>query len=250
VARSRFRRGWTLFVDQLIKDRHRSSSDGQQPRDLLDLLLAARDPETGKPFSQEQLRDQVATMILAGHETTAVTIFWALYLLALAPDAQEQVAEEAGLAGSHDESPAVGHLVYTRAVIEETMRLYPPAYVIVRAAREADEIAGMPVRPGDLMVISPWLLHRHQRRWVDPEAFVPERFMPGAPVVDRSAYLPFGVGPRVCIGAQFAITEATLVLSRLMASFRIELVEQRPVMPIAIVTTQPDRHPKFQLTLR
>jgi cytochrome P450 len=250
VARSRFRRGWTLFVDQLIKDRHRSSSDGQQPRDLLDLLSAARDPETGKPFSQEQLRDQVATMILAGHETTAVTLFWALYLLALAPDAQEQVAEEAGLAGSHDESPAVGHLVYTRAVIEETMRLYPPAYVIVRAAREADEIAGMPVRPGDLMVISPWLLHRHQRRWVDPEAFVPERFMPGAPVVDRYAYLPFGVGPRVCIGAQFAITEATLVLSRLMASFRIELVEQRPVMPIAIVTTQPDRHPKFQLTLR
>ena len=250
LARSHFRRAWTAFVDQLIKDRRRSSSEGQQPRDLLDLILTARDAETGEAFSQEQVRDQVATMILAGHETTAVTLFWALYLLARAPDVQDRVAEEAELFGSGEDVPSITRLVYTRAVIEETMRLYPPAYVIVRAAREADEIAGMPVRPGDLMVVSPWLLHRHRRRWVEPDAFIPDRFMPGAPAIDRYAYLPFGVGPRVCIGAQFAITEATLVLSRLVGSFRIELDDPRPVLPVAIVTTQPDHHPAFRLFSR
>ena len=250
LARSHFRRAWTGFVDQLIKDRHRSSSEGQQPRDLLDLILTARDAETGEAFHQEQVRDQVATMILAGHETTAVTLFWALYLLARAPDVQDRVAEEAELFGSGEDVPSITRLVYARAVIEEAMRLYPPAYVIVRAAREADEIAGMPVRPGDLMVISPWLLHRHRRRWVAPDAFVPDRFTPAAPAIDRYAYLPFGVGPRVCIGAQFAITEATLVLSRLIGSFRIELDDPRPVLPVAIVTTQPDHHPAFRLFSR
>ena len=250
LARSRFRRAWTAFVDQLIKDRRRSSSEGQQPRDLLDLISTARDAQTGEAFSQEQVRDQVATMILAGHETTAVTLFWALYLLARAPDAQDRVAEEAELFGSGEDISSITRLVYTRAVIEEAMRLYPPAYVIVRAAREADEIAGMPVRPGDLMVVSPWLLHRQRRRWVEPDAFIPDRFMPGAPAVDRYAYLPFGVGPRVCIGAQFAMTEATLVLSRLVGAFRIELDDPRPVLPVAIVTTQPDHHPAFRLFSR
>ena len=251
LPRSHFRRAWTAFVDQLIEDRRRSSSEGQQPpRDLLDLVLAARSPETGKAFSQEQVRDQVATMILAGHETTAVTLFWAVYLLACAPDAQDRVADESERFGSSDGVTAVDRLVYTRAVLQEAMRLYPPAYVIVRAAREADEIADMPVRPGDLMVVSPWLLHRHRRRWIEPDAFMPERFMPGSLAIDRYAYLPFGVGPRVCIGAQFAMAEATLVLSRLVGTFRIELVDPRPVMPVAIVTTQPDHHPAFRLLSR
>jgi cytochrome P450 len=248
-ARRRFRAEWITFVDQLIEARQ-AVSDGQQPRDLMDLLMAARDAETGATFTQEQLRDQVATMILAGHETTAVTLFWAFYLLALAPDAQDQVAREAGSSRAPDGHPEMGHLVYTRAVIEETMRLYPPAYVIVRAAREPDELAGMKISRGDLVVVSPWLLHRHRQRWEDPDAFMPERFLPGAPAIDRYAYLPFGIGPRVCIGAQFAITEATLVLSRLIESFRIELAQQRPVMPVGIVTTQPDHHPAFRLQTR
>jgi cytochrome P450 len=135
-------------------------------------------------------------------------------------------------------------------VVEEAMRLYPPAYVIVRAAREPDELAGMRISRGDLVVVSPWLLHRHRKRWEDPDAFRPERFLPGAPAIDRYAYLPFGIGPRVCIGAQFAITEATLVLSRLVESFRIELAQERPVMPVGVVTTQPDHHPAFRLHTR
>jgi cytochrome P450 len=135
-------------------------------------------------------------------------------------------------------------------VVDEAMRLYPPAYVIVRTAREPDEVAGLPVRPGDLVVISPWVLHRHRRRWTNPDAFEPERFLPGAPAVDRYAYLPFGVGPRICIGAHFALTEATLVLSRLLQSFRIELASSEPLMPIAVVTTQPDHQPWFRLKPR
>jgi cytochrome P450 len=248
-ARRRFRAEWIAFVDQLIQARH-AVSDAEPPRDLLDLLMATQDAETGTAFTQEQLRDQVATMILAGHETTAVTLFWALYLLALAPEAQDQVAHEAASSRAAAGLPEIGRLVYTRAVVEEAMRLYPPAYVIVRAAREPDELAGMRISRGDLVVVSPWLLHRHRKRWEDPDAFRPERFLPGAPAIDRYAYLPFGIGPRVCIGAQFAITEATLVLSRLVESFRIELAQERPVMPVGVVTTQPDHHPAFRLHTR
>src|SRR3954452_11292917 len=106
------------------------------------------------------------------------------------------------------------------------------------------------IQPGDIIVVSPWVLHRHRRRWTDPDAFDPERFMPSAPPVDRYTYLPFGLGPRVCIGAHFALAEATLVLSRLLKNFRIELVSSKPVMPIGVVTTQPDHQPPFKLHAR
>ena len=106
------------------------------------------------------------------------------------------------------------------------------------------------MKPGDLAIISPWVLHRHRKRWHQPDAFVPERFLPGVSAIDRFAYLPFGVEPRVCIGAHFALTEATLVLAELMRSFRIELVTTRPVLPVAVVTTQPDHAPLFHLHRR
>jgi unspecific monooxygenase len=185
-------------------------------------------------------------MILAGHETTAVTLFWSLYLLSHAPDVQARVADQ----GAASSAPALERLPYTRAVVDEAMRLYPPAYVIVRAAREADVICGTPVAPGDLVVVSPWVLHRHQRLWRNPGAFDPQRFLPGAPPIDRFAYLPFGVGPRVCIGAHFALTEATLVLSRLVGAFRFSLADTTPVLPVAIITTRPDRHPPFRIVPR
>ena len=237
------------FFEALIARRRQAGA--AQPRDLFDLLLAARDPETGQAFSPAQLRDQAATMIMAGHKTTAVALSWGLYLLALAPDVQDRAAAEAQDAGTDpDGAPRFDRLAYTRAVIDEAMRLYPPAYVIVRAAREPDEVAGVRIRLGDLIVVSPWLLHRHRRRWSDPDAFDPERFMPGAPGMKRYAYLPFGVGPRVCIGAHFALTEAVLVLPPLLKSFRIELASTLPVMPVAIVTTQPDHQPPFRLLPR
>jgi cytochrome P450 len=251
LGRLWFSRRWMRFFEQLMAERHRSGPSPEKPRDLFDLLLASRDPETGRAFSATQLRDQAATMILAGHETTAVALSWALYLLALAPESQERVAQEATQVPLNGEgAAALERLTYTRAVLDEAMRLYPPAYVIVRTARVPDEVAGLGVRSGDLMVVSPWVLHRHRRRWANPDAFDPERFLPGGPGVDRYAYLPFGVGPRICIGAHFALTEATLVLARLLQSFRIELVSSAPVTPVAIVTTQPDHQPWFRLKPR
>ena len=247
VARHFFRRRWTAFINALMAARARQGGGADQPRDLFDLLLAARDPETGAAFSPAQLADQVSTMILAGHETTAVALFWSLYLLSLAPDVQARVAEEGAAAA---DGPGLDRLPFTRAVVDEAMRLYPPAYVIVRAAREPDEVCGVPVGRGDLVVVSPWVLHRHQRLWRDPGAFNPQRFLPGAPAIDRFAYLPFGVGPRVCIGAHLALTEATLVLSRLVGALRFELTDATPVLPVAIITTRPDRHPPFRIAAR
>jgi unspecific monooxygenase len=222
------------------------------PRDLFDLLQAARDPETGQGFSREQLRDQVATMILAGHETTAVTLFWSLVLLAGAQDEQERVADEArGVDVMPDDAmEVVPRLVRTRAVISEALRLYPPAFTLVREAIGPDRVGTIDVRRGSVLMIAPWVLHRHRRYWRDPDAFDPSRFMPDALPPERFAYLPFGAGPRVCVGAQFALVEATLVLAMLVREFRVVLDDPMPVVPVAIVTTQPDHPPAFRLSSR
>jgi cytochrome P450 len=250
IARARFRKRWTEFVAMLIAERREmGKKDGAPPRDLFDLMDAARDPETGKGFSDEQLIDEVATMILAGHETTATALFWALYLLALDPDTQEEVASETR--GEHLDSMAdIDRQKFTRAVTEETMRLYPPAFLIARAAREKDNAAGIEIGKGDIIMIAPWLLHRHEKLWDQPNAFIPKRFMSTEPP-DRFAYLPFGAGPRVCIGAPFAHAESVLALARLIGAFRVELADTtNPVIPLGVVTTQPDHSPMFRITRR
>ena len=248
--RARFRKRWTDFVGMLMAERRAAGKqEGAPARDLFDLMNAARDPETGEAFSEAQLGDQVATMILAGHETTATALFWALYLLALDPVAQEQLAAEARQVSADGEAD-LDRLKFTRAVVDETMRLYPPAFLIARAAAGNDEVAGIPIKKHDVILIAPWLLHRHEKLWRDPNAFVPERFLSPAPPPDRFAYLPFGVGARVCIGAHFALVEATLVLARIIAAFRVTLLDKDPVMPVGVVTTQPNRSPMFQITPR
>ena len=253
VSRALFRRRWTRFMRGLITERRAMMGEmgagGGAPRDLFDLMVAARDPETNEAFSDEQLGDQVSTMILAGHETTATALFWSLYLLALDPATQDELAAEAKNAVA-DGAPDVTRLTFTRAVLDETMRLYPPAFLIVRAAAGPDTVAGADIASRDVVLISPWLLHRHEKLWDQPNAFRPSRFLPGNPPPDRFAYLPFGVGPRVCIGAQFALTEATLALAKLVAAFRIELLDRAPVTPVGVVTTQPDRSPMFRIVPR
>jgi unspecific monooxygenase len=249
-ARARFRKRWTAFVAQLMAERRAAGkTEGAPPRDLFDLMGEARDPETGAAFSDAQLGDEVATMILAGHETTATALFWALYLLALDSDTQEQVAQEARSVAANEPAD-LDRLKFTRAVIDETMRLYPPAFLIARAATGPDTVAGLPVRKGDLMMIAPWLLQRHAKLWQQPAAFIPQRFLPGTPPPDRFAYMPFGAGPRVCIGAHFALVEATLALSRLIGAFCVELKDRVPVMPLGVVTTQPDYSPLFVIKVR
>jgi cytochrome P450 len=251
-SRSRFRRRWIPFLDRIIAARQASDRGQARSGDLLDLLAAARNPDTGAAFSPDELRDQVATMILAGHETTAGTLFWAAYLLALAPEVQEKAAAEARGADLADPTgcQSDGRLPLTRAVIDETLRLYPAAFVVVRRALGPDVVAGHAVKKSDIVMVSPWVLHRHRGLWSDPDAFDPGRFLPGAPQPPRFAYLPFGAGPRVCIGAQFALSEAVLSLARLMARFRIVLDEREPVLPQAVVTTQPDRAARFRLIAR
>jgi unspecific monooxygenase len=249
-ARARFRKRWTRFIGELMAERRATGkNEGAPPRDLFDLMGAARDPETGEAFSDDQLGDEVATMILAGHETTATALFWSLYLLALDPATQEQLASEARDAADNDELE-LDKLKFTRAVLDETMRLYPSVFLIARSAAGPDVISGIPVRKNDVILVSPWLLHRHEKLWPDPDVFMPERFLAPAPAPDRFAYLPFGVGARICIGAHFALVEATLALAKIIGSFRITLLDKAPVMPVGVVTTQPDRSPMFAISPR
>ena len=249
-SRARFRKRWTRFVGQLMAERRAAGKkEGAPARDLFDLMDAARDPETGQAFSDEQLGDQVATMILAGHETTATALFWSLYLLALDPASQEQLAAEVREATANG-GLDLERLKFTRAVVDETMRLYPPAFLIARTAAAPDTVAGFSVRKNDVILIAPWLLHRHEKLWREPNAFIPRRFMPPAPPPDRFAYLPFGVGARICVGAHFALVEATLALAKIIGAFRVTLLDKEPVMPVGVVTTQPDRSPMFSIAPR
>src|SRR5262249_40220477 len=145
---------------------------------------------------------------------------------------------------------ALPTLTYTRAVLSEALRLYPPAFAIVRESIAEDRVGALVIPPRTVIMIAPWVLHRHRRLWPQPEAFDPGRFLPAAPPPDRFAYLPFGAGPRVCIGAQFALTEATLVLAALVQAFRITVEPGPPALPMAVVTTRPDHPPSFRLTPR
>jgi unspecific monooxygenase len=250
-ARRRFQRRWKALIDRIIDARLASGEDAA-PRDLFDLLRAARDPETGAAFTRGQLRDQVATMIVAGHETTAITLFWSLYLLAHTPGWQDAIAAEtAGLdLGPAGGPGALASLVQTRAVVSEALRLYPPAFLMMRVAIGPDRAGDLEIPRGAVLMIAPWVLHRHRRLWREPDAFDPSRFLPSAPPPPRFAYLPFGAGPRICVGAQFAMAEATLVLAALVQSFRIVLVGGQAVMPRPVVTTQPDLAPDFIVSAR
>ena len=248
-GREQFRADWLALMDRIIESRDAVTRDDDAPRDLLDLLRAARDPETGEGFNHAQLRDEVSTLILAGHETTAVSLFWACFIAARLPEHQERLAAEAEAADL--EAPdAVSRLPLTRAFLDETLRLYPPAYLIVREAQAADEIAGHAIPAGTIVSISPWVLHRHHAHWRDPERFDPQRFLPGATPPDRMVYLPFGAGPRICVGAQFALSEGVLVLARLLRCYRLALIGQPDVRPRGLITTQPDRRVPFLLTAR
>ncbi len=251
-GRAVFRQEWLAFLDRLIAVRASFAPTDDRARDLFDLLSSARDPETGAGFDHAQLRDEVSTMILAGHETTAVTLFWSVYLAALYPEQQERLAAEvAGLdLGEAQAAAALSRMPAIHAHVDEALRLYPPAFLIVRQAKQADSIMGHAVAPGTTITISPWVLHRHRARWHAPDSFDPERFMPDATPPERYAYMPFGAGPRICVGAQFALTEATLVMARLLRAFRITLAGPGTVVPRGIVTTQPDRPVRFVLTPR
>ena len=250
--RAAFRLDWIRFIDGLIAERAAADRPEGTPRDLFDMLSGARDPETGAAFDRATLRDDVATMILAGHETTAVTLFWSCFLLARFPAWQEELAAEAANVDLAPDAAAAApaRLPRLRAHVDEALRLYPPAFLITREAGAADTIGGHAVPPGAIVTISPFVVHRHERFWTAPDRFDPDRFA-GKKSPARHTYIPFGAGPRICIGASFAITEAMVVLGRLLQRFRLELAPgAEHVLPRGVVTTQPDRPVRFILRVR
>jgi cytochrome P450 len=210
------------------------------PRDILNLLLNALDADAEAQMTAAEVRSNILTFFAAGHETTANALSWALYLLSQSAEWTERIGTEADreLAGCAD--CAAERLVETRAVIDEALRLYPPIAAISRVALGPDQLGGARVEPGSLIVISPYVLHRHRRLWDRPDVFDPRRFLgESLRKIGRFAYLPFGAGPRICIGSPFALQEATLILALVVKRFSFELAPGHAVWPLLRVTLRP-----------
>ena len=220
-------------VDDIIGNRRALIDSGAEaPRDLLTLLLSARDPESGHGMSDEDMRANILTFILAGHETTANALTWTLYLLSQSPEWRERAEAEAEEAFDPQRPAATEGCETLRAVFEEAMRLYPPAAMLSRQAIADDELAGVHIPAGAVISVSPYVLHRRRGLWDNPDAFDPSRFLgERRERIDRFAYIPFGAGPRVCIGMAFAMQEGIILLANLLRAFRFELVEGHVVMP-------------------
>ncbi|WP_039017590.1 cytochrome P450 [Halocynthiibacter namhaensis] len=209
--------------------------------DLLDLLLSGEDSETKRSMNTAELRDNLLTFIVAGHETTALTLSWALYLCAFAPEVQERARLEAEtvLQGRTATAEDCADLPYLRQIIDETLRLYPPAPLLSRTALKEDVICDREIRAKDTVAIPVYCLHRNHLIWENADSFDPDRFA-DASAIDRFAYLPFGAGPRICIGAGFAIQEAIIILATLLTKFRFHAVESRDPKPVMILTLRPE----------
>ena len=227
------------LIGTLTAQRASDIANGTAPDDLATKIMTTPDPETGQVFETDEMVDQVAIFFLAGHETSASALSWALYLLALYPEAQERVAKEAA---ALDETPEFGDLSklrFTRDVFRETLRLYPPVPMMVREATKAEKFRDRDIAKGAQLVISPWHLHRHERLWDNPNAFDPDRFATAAGKVSaQAAYIPFSAGARVCSGAGFAMMEGTLLLALLVRAFRFSTVAGKTPVPVAHLTVR------------
>ena len=226
-------------ADKAIDDRRKTGA-GPVP-DLLDLLLEGADPKTGRQMTTAELRDNLLTFIVAGHETTALTLAWALYLCAFDPTVQDRARAEAQatLGGRSACVDDIANLPYIRMIVDETLRLYPPAAFLSRTAQKPDRLCGREVRPGDTVMLPIYALQRHHMLWPNPHQFDPERFRV-ARSIDRYAYLPFGDGPRICIGANFALQEAVIILATLLLKYRFSRVPGRDPRPSLILTLRPE----------
>ncbi len=225
-------------VYRFIAD-HRAAA---QPKNtLLGMLMAARD-EDGTAMSDQQLRDEAITLFLAGHETTAITLSWTLWLLSQHPAVEARLAQELGtvLKGGAPAIADMPRLPYADAVVKESMRLYPPAYIIGREALENCQIGGVAIEKGAVIYISAWALQRDARFFPEPLAFKPGRWLDGLEKrLPRFAYMPFGGGPRICIGERFALMEAVLLLAALLQRFRFDYAGKEPPAPFPSVTLRP-----------
>lgn len=229
------------LIRQLTTERMARIEAGDAPDDLATKIMTTADPQTGARFDTEEMVDQVAIFFLAGHETSASALAWALYLLALYPDWQDRVAAEAEAAFG-DAPPKFSHmgkLPLSRDVFRETLRLYPPVPMMVRQAACPETFRDRKVSPGAQIVLSPWHLHRHERIWDNPDGFDPARYSTDAGrKCLREAFIPFSAGQRVCPGAGFAMIEGPLLLAMMVRQYRFETVAERPAMPVAHLTVR------------
>lgn len=221
------------LIEGLTAARAGAIAAGEAPNDLATKIMTTADPVTGQRFGTEEMVDQVAIFFLAGHETSASALGWALYLLATHPEEQERVAAEAR--ALRPEFGVMGALRFTRDVFREALRLYPPVPMLVRETVRPEEFRGRWMQRGAQVVISPWHLHRHERLWERPDAFDPDRWVGEVP---QGGYLPFSRGPRVCPGAGFAMLEGTLMLAHLVRAFRFQAVAGRVPVPVAHLTVR------------
>jgi cytochrome P450 len=229
-----------IVLDEIIRGCRERLAEGEAS--MIRLLLEARDSETGAPLDDTALRNEAAVIFMAGHETTANSLAWTWYLLSQAPDIEDRLHAELAevLRGRLPTLEDVPKLIYTRAVFEEAIRLYPPVPVLARQALQDEKIRGRPIPAGSLVLVVPWLLHRHRKYWERPDHFVPERFLPeNAGSLVRHAYIPFSTGPRICAGAAFGLTEAVLSLATLAQRVRLRLASDAVVEPVCRLTLRP-----------
>ncbi|MAC81738.1 MAG: cytochrome P450 [Rhodobacteraceae bacterium] len=226
------------LITDLTRARRQEIDAGQAPDDLATKIMTTLDPQTGQGFDTEEMVDQVAIFFLAGHETSASALAWTLYLLAIFPEWQDRVAEEARAVQDWDFG-AVSRLKVARDVFREALRLYPPVPMMVREASGCEHFRDREVPKGAQLVLSPWHLHRHARLWEDPDGFDPGRWhSENGRACARDAYIPFSAGARVCTGAGFAMIEGPLILARLLARFRVTPVEGQVPVPVAHLTVR------------
>jgi len=220
-------------VRDVVRARRGAGEAGDgRPRDLLGAMMAARDKATGAPMGEREIVDEVLTLIVAGHETTASALNWAWYLLARHPQAQARLHEEVDALTVDAPSARLLALAWPRQVLQEAMRLYPPGWMFTRRAIGPDRVCGFDVPAGTDVLVCAWLVHRHPEIWDDPEAFRPERFAPAAVAArPRFSYLPFAAGPRHCVGEHFAMVEMQLHLA--LVARRLRLVDESPA-PAAV----------------
>jgi cytochrome P450 len=236
-------------VYRIIRERRAS---GEDPGDVLSLLLSTRDADTGQGLSDQELRDEVMTLFLAGHETTANALTWALSLLSAHPEAAARLAEEVdALEGHVPRFEDLARLPYAMAVFKEALRLYPPAYVVGRTALTATRIGGHKLPRGQVVFLNIYGIHRRPDLFPEPEQFKPERFLDGAEKrLPKGAYVPFGGGPRICVGNHFALMEGQLVLARLAQRFELARSVERLVEAEPLVTLRPKQAVRMRVVAR
>ena len=227
------------LITELTEARARAIVAGSAPDDLATRIMTTPDPETGALFDVAEMADQVAIFFLAGHETSASALSWGLYLLALFPAAQARVAAEVAALPKVPEFSDLASLGFTRDVFRETLRLYPPVPMMVRENAKPERMRDRDVAKGGQIVLSPWHLQRHERLWQNPDGFDPDRWQTAEGRASaRAAYMPFSSGPRVCVGAGFAMAEGVILLALLVRAFRFDVAEGRVPVPVAHLTVR------------